>query len=254
MSAVKKPRRWRRPALPARPAEPATVWLTTSYGSLRLYATRANQVQVGGELWIHNADHRLVCTLYRRDARSRFHPGEDHEDPRTVEQRADLIEMWRPLAKPSASVSARRKAAVEVDRAVNEWAATQEATAIMRAAARYEKADDAWSFGILIADATKRERQARKERLEAVRALGEVEAPRGPRFSPLSPAMALTVYTTRLSALIAELRPDPGKTVDLEATFERLSALTALARPEAGRAEDPELWDALGALLELLHD
>jgi hypothetical protein len=254
MSAATKPRRWRRPKVPARPGDPPNAWLPTRYGSVRLIVNDGDRIEVRGEILINNAQHDLRATFYRRDTRSPFHLGEDHDDPRPAAQRTHQVELSRPYNKPSASLSARGKATVEIDRAVSEWAATPQARMMLRAATKWAHADDAWSFGILIEDAQKRERQARKERLEAVRALGDVEAPRGPRFSPLSPATALTVYTTRLSAVIAELQTDPGGSLDLESVFGRLSALTALARPAGGRAEDPELWDALGALLELLHD
>jgi len=254
MSAATQPRRWRRPKVPVHPGDPPNAWLPTRFGSVRLTVRDGDRIEVRGEILINNAQHDLRALFYRRDARSPFHLGEDHDDPRPAAQRTHQVELSRPYSKPAASLSARGKATVEIDRAVSEWAATRQARTILRAASKWRHANDAWSFGLLIEDAQKRERQARKERLEAARALGDVEAPHGPRFSPFSPAMALTVYTARLSALIAELQPDPGTTVDLDATFTGLSALAALSRPEAGRAEDPELWDALSALLELLHD
>ncbi len=254
MSATRKPRGWRRPTLPARPGEPPTVWLQTRFGSVLLTALDGDQLDVRGEILINNADHSLRAAFHRRDKRSPFHLGEDHDDPRPAAQRTRQVELSRPWSKPAASLSARQKATVEIDRVVSEWAATPRARRMLREAAKYVRANDAWSFGLLIDDAQKRERKARDERLEAVRALVDHEAPRGPRFSPLSPAMAITVYRTRLFKVIAELQPDPGKAVDLEGTFKRLSALAALSRPEGGRAEDPELWDALSALLEQLHD
>jgi hypothetical protein len=247
MSATRKPRRWRRPTAPARPGDAPAAWLSTRYGSLRLDAHAADHIVLSGPVDINNADHTLTATLCRRDARSPFHLGDDHDDPRSVVERAGLVDLRRGWSKPAASVSAREKAAIEIDRVVNEWAATAQARTIMRQAARHGAAKAAWLSGIKIGEALARERQAQTERLQAVRALWELTPSRDPRYSPLSPAEAIRIYQARLTTAI-EAHQAGNATV--EETHKHLLALATLTRPDAGRAHDPLLWDALTALLE----
>jgi hypothetical protein len=154
----------------------------------------------------------------------------------------------RSWDKPWPSDSARRKATIEIDRAVRKWAATPEARTTMRAAARYERAHDAWSLGIAIGDALRHEREARSDRLQAVRALCELSPERTPRYSPLSPARAIGIYCARLRAVVDEI--SAGDASDLDRPLTRLAGLARLARAQEGSPADPDLWDALTALLE----
>lgn len=252
VGAGRRSRRWRRPALPGNPGDAPTTWLTTRYGVVRLVAWRADQVVVRGELEIHGAEHELEAVFRRRDERSPFQLGEDLDDQRPVEQRAREIGLRRAWDRPAPSDSARRKATIEVDRVVREWAATPEARRIMRAAARYEKAAEAWSLGIAIGDALRREREARSERLRAARALCELTPGRAPRCSPLSPAQAISIYLARLQVALDETRASAPS--ELYGLLDRLEALAHLARSQTSRAEDAELWDALTALMEATDD
>jgi hypothetical protein len=245
-------RRWRRRPLPANPGQRPHVWLSTSYGTVRLLALEADIVEVNGQLLINNVEHTLKATLCRRDQRSPFHLGAEHDDPRRPEERARELELRRAWDMPAASDSARRKAAIEIDRTVAEWAATPQASAMLRDAAKHERRLTAHMIGIAIGEAGARERKARRERLQAVSALHDLTPDGDPAYSPLSPAQAIKVYRGRILAAVCVLRGQisSGQASEVETGLDQLEALAQLALPAAGRGTDPKLWDALTALLE----
>ncbi len=223
------------------PGDEPIAQLATRYGKVQVHIAAKHAVRVYGRtVTINGIAYTAAAQLARKGERGAYQLSAE------ASGREGLALILQRSAGGSGSQSARRKAREEIKRVVAEWAGTAQERSLRTQQAGYEAAYEAWSLAQRVIKATEHERNARRERLEAVRALNRVLAPRD-RLSAVSLDGALRVLQARLQAVAGEMGVG-NATERADATL----CLTSLARLDlpATPGQDPELWDALTALRE----
>jgi hypothetical protein len=237
--------------------DPPSATLETRYGALQLSSSDGESVRVEGWLEINDCRHRVSAPLHR-SLSGRWQLGQPDEQPAAGEGVVGLyvVVIDRGIGQPPSSPSARKRAAVEITDAVNQWGSDPAHEQILREGAQWSTAFKLNALGTQIGELDREAASAlsKAERLreEMAELAGTQAAAPG---SQITLAHAVHQYLELLqhathnlyglidgSASISEQR--------LLDTLESLHQLVNLNHQCANREQNPRLWDTLEALRE----
>jgi hypothetical protein len=219
-------------------------------------------VSVHGRLIINRCAHTVAAALaYGPGLRFSLTAGEGAEPPADgdASSRRYAVHIRREGTFEESSDSAQRRAACELERAINEWAEDPQHEPLLAEGERWDRAIRTHQFETAIKEADKDAAAARARRREAIGQLAELVADEAElRRSRIGLPEAVRHYREyldrELSSLYALL--DSGEPVDPRALEAALLGLERLIKLDHGceqRAQNMRLWDTIEALHEAPH-
>ena len=237
--------------------EMPSVQLNTRYGQLRLLIAGAARTLATGWVTINNARHHLNATLGPgADGRWWIVCGDELDPTPDLVVRSYAVQMRRDDMRLRSSDSARSKAAVELERAVNAWADDPASAAALAYGERWKQAFTMAALHRELAEAVGEGARARRrasglrERMYAL--AGDSACTEPSRISLAEAVRHYRDYLNRELHSLYELVGD-GEPISAETLLKALLALERLIRLEhttPTRDDDMRRWDTVQALLE----
>lgn len=235
---------------------PPSASLETRYGRVTFFAHSSTRGRADGWLDINNARHHVTTMLIRGDDGAwRLDCGEALGNDDDAASRRRAVQIRRREIRRDSSDSARRRAAIELERAITDWGRQPDSASVLASGEEWGRAFDLARLHGELADvvgtAAKARRRANeiREEMAALAGLPDASEP-----SRISLAEAARHYRDFLGQELHSAYGllDDGEPIAPDALLAALLGLDRLIRLEhtADRDASPRRWDTVQALAE----